>query len=190
MFKKNSLRRLFLLLCVLSSSLYASEHHSSEEEEKTVPPLTLHRGGSLINVEKHRFSALEREGLSLKLCFVAPALLSEGIDFTLNVLGASAAFYGTSGLIGLRSPENEAIFQTVSLGMGGLALSRYILITVLNTPKYQDYLKQYHQKNTWGKFIHTLSDPVFALRSSMNSLILNFSALEKIAEEELGENNV
>ena len=55
-----------------------------------------------------------------------------GIRFTLEVLGASGAIWGTSEVLHLRNDENKDYWRGTAIIIGGLALIRFVYINLHN----------------------------------------------------------
>lgn len=131
----------------------------------------IERNNSHVSLEDdHYFEELETMDSSQKTGLSPVSIVGLGVDFILNVAGGPAAFWGATDVFHLRNETNNDEFRVAAMVIGGVALTRYFIITAMNNEKYKDYLKAYHKGNGWGKFVKSVEDPVSSLRSAVMGL--------------------
>lgn len=162
MFNKIIYYKLFIVLILISFlniNSYASKT-DIDEITKNTKKIQFHA----IEEERNE-NEIENNDSYQKIGFSPIGLIGLGVDFTLNVLGAPAAFWGATDAFYLRDAENTDEFRIAAIVIGSMAMTRYVMITAMNTDKYKNYLHGYRQGNTLSRVVKTLEDPVSALHS-------------------------
>lgn len=112
-----------------------------------------------------------RHNVNRKIALGAVGLLGASVTFTLEVLGAAGAFWGATEVFYLRDATNETLFRYLSMGIGGLALTRYVAVHAISPHKQRNYLKDIEQEGNYGKIFQAFENPVPAIKTSVVSLI-------------------
>lgn len=107
--------------------------------------------------------------------FVPTSMVSFCTEGLLNIAGAPAAFWGVANAYKMIDDQNIGGFRIACIAIGGVALTRYTILYVMNQNKYNSYLKGYDETNTWGRFVKNIDDPVSYFKS------LGAGLVEKIA---------
>jgi hypothetical protein len=124
-----------------------------------------HTGGLITNL---------RHNVNQKIALGLVGIAGAAVTFTLEVLGASGAFWGATEVFHLRNstnPENNDRYQYASMGIGGLALLRYIAVHMLSPHKQRNYLRDIDQEGGLGKIYQAFENPIPAIKTSIVSLI-------------------
>lgn len=151
----------FVLTLIFSGNGHATNTELDDIEKNT----------SHVSLENdHYFDELETMDSSQKTGLSPISIVGLGVDLILNVAGGSAAFWGVTDVFQLRDETNNDEFRVAAMVIGGVALTRYVIITAMNNEKYKDYLKAYHKGNGWEKFVKSIEDPVSSLRSTVAGL--------------------
>ncbi|MBL9029996.1 MAG: hypothetical protein JNK42_05980 [Caedimonas sp.] len=152
---------------ILLTLIFSINGHATKLELDDVE-----KNNSHVSLEdNHYFEELETMDSSQKTGLSPVSIVGLGVDLILNVAGGSAAFWGVTDVFQLRDETNNDEFRIAAMVIGGVALTRYFIITAMNNEKYKDYLKAYHKGNGWGRFVKSIEDPVSSLRSTVKGLV-------------------
>lgn len=112
----------------------------------------------------------QNKDINQKIMVGVVGLLGGSVTFTLEVLGATGAFWGATDVLGLHNKANDYQFRVIALGIGALALIRYAVVHALNPNKYQSYLKDIDQASCLEGICRAFEYPIPALKTSAASL--------------------
>ncbi len=97
-------------------------------------------------------------------------VVGTGLTFTLEVFGATGAFWGATDVFKLRDTTNNAQFQIAAMAIGGVACVRYLSIHAFNSQKYKDYLAGINQTSGFGKVIKAFEMPIPAIKTAIEGI--------------------
>lgn len=97
-------------------------------------------------------------------------LVGTGLTFTLEVFGATGAFWGATDVFKLRDETNDAQFQIAAMAVGGVAFVRYLSIHAFNSQKYKDYLAGINQTSKFGKVVKAFEMPIPAIKIAVEEI--------------------
>ncbi len=173
MLNYNNLIKMLFTLALLNNfsiNAYASSVVHEEHHEEIELGRGQHNIHLLSGIKRTSEVDLQDQDTGQKMIFSPVGLVSLGIDFTLNVLGAPAAFWGATDVFSLRDESNNDQFRIAAMAIGAVAVTRYIVINAFNSKKYTDYLQEYRPATIGRKLVKTIEEPFHALRATASQI--------------------
>jgi len=192
-FKKT--KSIFLLttaiLLVPSREGWSMHQEEILEEEKNVTVIKVaQKVGRAIASEEDN----QNKNINQKIGLGIVGFLGASVTFTLEVLGATGAFWGATDVFHLRDETNDYQYRAMAMGIGALALVRYVAVHALSQHKQHNYLRDIDQVSGLEKIYKAFESPIPALKTSIASLIykcrhgsevVDSSAIQEELEEDL-----
>lgn len=152
--------------------------HASDRDEKELEiigsTLALPKSDSFLQ-RNERFDTntktFVRASTTQKIGLGFVGVIGTSISFTLEVLGATGAFWGATDVFNLRDEKNNAEFQIAAMAVGGIAFVRYLSIHAFNRQKHRDYLAGINKSIGFGKVSKAFEMPVSAVKAAVEELI-------------------
>lgn len=131
---------------------------------------------SLSNNERENFDSRSTIfKIAENVIFVPVSAISLGTEVILNVFGGPAAFWGVANAYSMIDDENINAFRIASMAIGGVALTRYVIVTLINPNKYKSYRKNYDEVSMFGRFTKSVEDPASYFKMLSTNLIQKFT---------------
>lgn len=112
----------------------------------------------------------QNKNINHKIALGLVGLFGFGVTFTLEVLGATGAFWGVTDVISIRNTKNNASYRIAALSIGGLALLRYIAVHGLSQAKQKNYLSGIDKISNFEKIYKAFENPIPAIKTSVSSI--------------------
>jgi len=168
--------RIILLLATALSLVTPKEGWSMQKEEVleedknfTIIKVTQKVNNEAVSEEDH-----QNKNINQKIALGVVGFLGASVTFTLEVLGATGAFWRATDVFHLRDDANDYQFRAMAIGIGSLALLRYIAVHALSQHKQRNYLRDVDQVTGPEKIYKAFESPIPALKTSIASLIYRF----------------
>lgn len=114
------------------------------------------------------------KNLVQKIALGTVGVLGASVTFTLEVLGATGAFWGATDVFHLRNEANDYQFRCMAIGLGTLALIRYAAVHALSQHKLRTYSKDIDQVSALESIYKAFESPIPAIKSLIVSLYYKF----------------
>lgn len=111
--------------------------------------------------------------------FVPLSVISVCTEGLLNIAGAPAAFWGVANAYNMIDNQNIEGFRIAAMVIGGVAVTRYVILNIMNQNKYQSYINGYNETSGWGRFTKNMDDPVSYFKSLGTSLVYKVIGQQK-----------
>ncbi|MGC8483933.1 MAG: hypothetical protein ACP5OE_09860 [Thermodesulfobium sp.] len=112
----------------------------------------------------------QNKNINQKIALGVVGFLGASVTFTLEVLGATGAFWGATDVFHLRNESNDYQFRAMAMGIGALALVRYVAVHALSQHKQRNYLRDIDQVTGLEKIYKAFESPIPALKTSIVSI--------------------
>lgn len=172
MIRKVTIKSLIILNLIIGMGI--QKGYAADREERELEVISTPSGFPKI---EHFTQQQENFDLQKKASLLASAkqkiglglvgVIGTGLTFTLEVFGATGAFWGATDVFKLRDETNDTQFQIAAMAIGGVAFVRYLSIHAFNSQKYKDYLAGINQTSKLGKVVKAFEMPIPAVKTAL-----------------------
>ncbi|MGI4851315.1 MAG: hypothetical protein ACRYGR_05185 [Janthinobacterium lividum] len=131
---------------------------------------------SLSNNERENFDSRSTVSrIAENMIFVPAITVCLGMNVLLNVFGGPATFWGVANAYSMIDDENIGAFRIASMAIGGVTLTCYGISNIINSAKYESYIKNYDEVSMLGRFTKSVDDPVSYFKMMSTNLVKKFT---------------
>jgi len=171
-------------IILITQQVHASEVDGNELDEikvaKVISPKIDHskqqEESEEVFVLTKNYPASTKQKIALGLV----GLVGTGATFTLEVLGATGAFWGATDVFYLRDDTNDLQFRIAAMAIGGVAFIRYLGVHVLHHQRYEDYLVDINCARGLGKIVKAFEAPIPAVKTALEEIFCYKTKPEKV----------
>lgn len=153
-----------------SEIILSFEDENNEPQSQNLNINTNHRHTSTVELLPNE-TYDKSKNLGKKIALGIPAFFGFCVTFTLEVMGATGAFWGTTEVLGLRNVNNDYYFKIGALTIGALALVRYVLVHGLSQDRQRSYTHNIDEVTGYEKIYKAFDNPIPAIKISFISFI-------------------